>query len=90
MLLYLVTTRCELPEWGDNDTFSIQNREHNSSLYQWIPLDPDGGLEKCKIYKSLNTNDTEDCTAWVFDDSLHQGTTLNMHVSKQGHQTSHL
>ncbi|XP_067942897.1 organic cation transporter protein-like [Watersipora subatra] len=68
--------RCSLPDWPE-DTYQVINERHNESIHQWIPM-KNGELDTCHIYTSNHTNQTRECTQYVFDSMEYWGTSLNM------------
>ncbi|XP_061177670.1 organic cation transporter protein-like [Saccostrea echinata] len=69
--------RCGIPDF-DNDTYRVQNSQHQELIQKYIPIGPDGLYDKCHMYRFnqstrsvLNDSGTlEECSSWVFDKTL--------------------
>ena len=86
MISLICIFRCALPGYA-NDTFKIQSESHRSLINQSIPLDGDGGYEKCLIYVGTTNGSghttSQRCNSWVYDRSLFSST-LGMKVQFPG------
>ncbi|XP_062580309.1 solute carrier family 22 member 7-like [Saccostrea cucullata] len=69
--------RCGIPGY-DNDTYNVQNSQHQELIQKYIPIGPDGFYDKCHTFRFnqstpffFNVSRTlEECSSWVFDKSL--------------------
>ena len=80
-LTFSLPTRCALDGYP-NDTYAVQNPHHAQLINSSIPVDEDGAMDQCHIYrpdtsmsrseKSLSSQDQGhmvkvECDRWVYD-----------------------